>query len=134
MGEKPLADTMERAREMVAASKESGRVFAVIQNRRYDREIRRVHRALADGILGRLTTLDSDFYVGAHFGGFRDRMRHVLLLDMAVHTFDQARYVSGADPVAVTEASMRGLRLVLKPNKKQLKARLAAAKKKGKKK
>jgi predicted dehydrogenase len=28
-------------------------------------------------------------------------MRHVLLLDMAIHTFDAARYISGADPVAV---------------------------------
>ena len=28
-------------------------------------------------------------------------MLHVLLLDMAIHSFDQARLISGADPVAV---------------------------------
>ncbi len=28
-------------------------------------------------------------------------MRHVLLLDMAIHTFDQARLITGADPVSV---------------------------------
>ena len=28
-------------------------------------------------------------------------MAHVLLLDMAIHTFDAARYLSGADPVSV---------------------------------
>ncbi|MBC7870797.1 MAG: Gfo/Idh/MocA family oxidoreductase, partial [Chitinophagaceae bacterium] len=32
---------------------------------------------------------------------FRDRMEHVLLLDMAIHTFDAARYLCGGDPVAV---------------------------------
>jgi predicted dehydrogenase len=29
-------------------------------------------------------------------------MEHVLLLDMAIHTFDAARFLTGADPVAVT--------------------------------
>ena len=29
-------------------------------------------------------------------------MKHVLLLDMAIHTFDAARCITGADPVAVT--------------------------------
>ena len=28
-------------------------------------------------------------------------MPHVLLVDMAIHTFDTARYISGADPVSV---------------------------------
>ncbi len=45
--------------------------------------------------------MQSQFYVGAHFGGFRERMRHVLLLDMAIHTFDAARFITGADPQAV---------------------------------
>ena len=43
----------------------------------------------------------ADFFIGAHFGGFRDEMAHVLLLDMAIHTFDQARKILGADPVSV---------------------------------
>jgi len=45
--------------------------------------------------------VDADFFIGAHFGGFRDVMDNVLLLDMAIHTFDQARFISGCDPVAV---------------------------------
>src|SRR6266581_2652143 len=39
--------------------------------------------------------------IGAHFEGFRQHMRHVLLLDMAIHTFDAARLLTGADPVSV---------------------------------
>lgn len=101
LSEKPLADGMERARRLVAAAEASGRTFAVMQNRRYGEPIRRLRAYLASGRQGPLTTLNSDFYIGAHFGGFRDRMPHVLLLDMAIHTFDAARFVSGLDPVAV---------------------------------
>ena len=101
LGEKPLADSMDHAREMVTTAEKMGKIFAVIQNRRYNPRIRRVRQVLASGTTGELTTLDGDFYIGAHFGGFRDHMEHVLLLDMAIHSFDQARYISGADPVAV---------------------------------
>jgi len=101
LSEKPLADSMDSAREMVAAAERADRLFAVIQNRRYHPGIRRLSRFLRDGTLGQITTVDSDFYIGAHFGGFRDHMPHVLLVDMAIHTFDAARLISGADPVSV---------------------------------
>jgi predicted dehydrogenase len=92
---------MEDAREMLAASERSGKTYAVIQNRRYDKNIIRFRDVLKSGLAGKLTTLHSDFYIGAHFGGFREEMDHVLLLDMAIHSFDQARFISGKDPVSV---------------------------------
>lgn len=101
LGEKPLADSMDQARRMVAAAREAGRILAVIQNRRYDPAIRRLRRFLRAGTLGAITTVNSDFYIGAHFGGFRDRMEHVLILDMAIHTFDQARLITGANATSV---------------------------------
>ncbi len=101
LSEKPLADSMEQAREMVIAAHKANRIFAVIQNRRYEAPIRRMTHFLASGTLGSLTTINSDFYIGAHFGGFRDSMRHVLLLDMAIHSFDAARLLIGADAVSV---------------------------------
>lgn len=101
LGEKPLADSMKNARKMIKAAADSGLTYAVRQNRRYQSEIRAYSEWLASGAIGALTTLNCDFYIGAHFGGFREQMRHVLLVDMAIHTFDQARLISGADPVAV---------------------------------
>ncbi len=101
LGEKPMADTLDNARKMVAAAQEAGKLYAVIQNRRYDPNLRRLKQFLESGEIGPTTTVHSDFYVGAHFGGFRDRMQHVLLLDMAIHTFDAARLITGADPLAV---------------------------------
>ncbi|MBN2449814.1 MAG: Gfo/Idh/MocA family oxidoreductase [Lentisphaeria bacterium] len=101
LGEKPLADTLEHARTMVDAADRAKRIFAVIQNRRYQAQIRSIRAFLAGGAIGRITSVNADFYIGAHFGGFRDRMQHVLLLDMAIHSFDQCRLLSGADPRAV---------------------------------
>jgi predicted dehydrogenase len=108
LGEKPLADSLAHARRMVAAAHAAGRLYAVMQNRRYDANIRRLCAFLASGAIGRITTVHCDFLIGAHFGGFRDRMRHVLVLDMAIHTFDAARLLTGhahdtrsGDPVGV---------------------------------
>ena len=102
LGEKPLAETLAKASEMVAAAQSGKHFHAVIQNRRYDPNIRRVRAFVDTGQLGQLTTLNADFYIGAHFGGFRDAMQHPLLLDMAIHTFDAARLISGQDPLRVT--------------------------------
>ena len=101
LSEKPLANSMAEARQLVAAAEDAGKLFAVIQNRRFDSNIRRLARFLRSGVLGEITTINSDFYIGAHFGGFRDHMPHVLLLDMAIHTFDAARLIADADPVSV---------------------------------
>jgi predicted dehydrogenase len=72
-----------------------------MQNRLYDPNIRRLRAFIESGAIGAVTTIHCDFFIGAHFGGFRDRMEHVLLLDMAIHTFDASRLISCADPVAV---------------------------------
>lgn len=99
LGEKPMADSMGAAREMVRASEEAGKLYMVSQSRRYNPRIVAYRELL--GAIGPLGILNVDFYIGAHFGGFRDEMPSPLLLDMAIHTFDQARYLSGADPVSV---------------------------------
>ena len=99
--EKPLAASMSDAGAILAASQKYGRLHAVTQNRRFKQSIRRIRDFIASGALGELSALHCDFFVGAHFGGFRDVMEHVLLLDMAIHTFDAARFMSGKDPRAV---------------------------------
>ena len=72
----------------------------VSQSRRYDARLHAFRQLILDQT-GPLGILNSDFYLGPHFGGFRDEMASVLLLDMAIHTLDQARYLSGADPISV---------------------------------
>ncbi|SFE23274.1 Predicted dehydrogenase [Paenibacillus algorifonticola] len=100
-GEKPLAESMEECLSIVKLAERTGRTHAVMQNRRYDGRIRALRRLMSDGHIGRTGFIGADFFIGAHFGGFRDAMSSPLLLDMAIHTFDQARYLSGANPVSV---------------------------------
>jgi predicted dehydrogenase len=99
--EKPMAASMDEAHEIVAAAERAGRLHAVVQNRRFIPGVRRIRRLIDTGVLGELTALHADFFIGAHFGGFREQMQNVLLLDMAIHTLDAARFMSGADPLAV---------------------------------
>ena len=70
-----------------------------MQNRRFDPIARALRDFLAEGHIGRVNTLHADFFVAPHFGGFRDTMEHILLRDMAVHTFGSARFLAGADPL-----------------------------------
>jgi predicted dehydrogenase len=101
LSEKPMATSLEAARSLVATAQKAGKIFAVMQNRRYDGRIRALRDFLRADEIGEVTTVNGDFYLGPHFGGFREQMQHVLLLDMAIHSFDQARVLCGGDPVAV---------------------------------
>ena len=100
LGEKPLACSLTSAKRMIAAAEESGKTLAVIQNRRFDSRLRALRDFLAADTIGQVTTINADFYIGAHFADFRNRMKHVLLLDMAIHTFDAARFLTGSDALS----------------------------------
>jgi predicted dehydrogenase len=99
LGEKPLAATLAEALEMVAAAQAYDRLFMVSQNRRYDPQLFAYRRQIRQ--LGRLGILAATFFKAPHFGGFRDAMAHPLVLDMAIHTFDSARFLTGREPVGV---------------------------------
>ncbi|WP_027034908.1 Gfo/Idh/MocA family protein [Mesorhizobium ciceri] len=99
--EKPLADCPENARAIVEAARRARRIHAVVQNRRYVANVRRIRRFLDSGAIGAPTSIHADFFVAPHFGGFREEMAHVLLLDMAIHTFDAARYMIAGEPAGV---------------------------------
>lgn len=101
IGEKPMAASMDEARKMVKAAEAAGRMYMVSQSRRWDIRHCQVRDTVVAGEIGQVTTLNCDFYLGAHFGGFRDAMPSPLILDMAIHHFDLARFMIGADPLAV---------------------------------
>jgi len=101
IGEKPMASSMAEARRMVRTAERTGKMYMVSQSRRWNPKHDVVQRAIAAGRIGRVTAINCDFYIGAHFGGFRDEMPSPLLLDMSIHHFDLARFMSGADPVSV---------------------------------
>jgi predicted dehydrogenase len=101
IGEKPMASSMDEARRMCATAGRAKKLYMVSQSRRWEPEHQVLRDALAEGVLGDLTVINCDFYIGAHFGGFRDEMDSPLILDMSIHHFDLARFFTGLDPVAV---------------------------------
>lgn len=101
LGEKPMAATLEEARDLVARSEKAATLFVVSQNRRYNQGLVAFRGLLAE-VLGELGQLNVEFYRAPHFGGFRDEMDSPLLVDMAIHAFDAARYLSGSDPLSVS--------------------------------
>ncbi len=97
--EKPIAPTVAQALSLTAAAEVSGQLLMVSQSRRYYNALARYRQQLAS--LGEIGVLSTEFYKAPHFGGFRDEMAHVLLIDMAIHQFDAARYLLDDDPVSV---------------------------------
>lgn len=100
-GEKPMASSMEYAEEMKTAAQQLGRRYSIMQNRRYNKDIRDFRSIISNGTIGNPGYVCVDFFLGPRFGGFRAIMDSPLILDMAIHTFDQARFIAGADPVSV---------------------------------
>ncbi|HBF32231.1 Gfo/Idh/MocA family oxidoreductase [Rhizobium sp.] len=110
LSEKPMATTLEDGASLVALAKETGRIHAIVQNRRFIKGVRKMKHFVESGAIGDLTAIHCDFFLAPHFGGFRDEMEHVLLLDMAIHTFDAARFVADRTPLAAycVEKNPRG--------------------------
>jgi predicted dehydrogenase len=100
--EKPMAATFEDAVAMVDAARRAKLTLAVMQNRRYHPAIRRLRQGVLDRDVGRLMALSADMSMAPrHAAGHLPSHPHPLLLDMAVHTFDQARFISGAEATRV---------------------------------
>jgi predicted dehydrogenase len=95
--EKPIAPTVAEARAMVDAAERHGRLLMVSQSRRYSPGLAAFRRLIAR--IGPIGTVTCQFFRAPRFGGFREEMADPLLLDMAIHQFDLARLLTGADPL-----------------------------------
>ncbi|MEV1131164.1 Gfo/Idh/MocA family oxidoreductase [Agromyces sp. NPDC049794] len=99
LSEKPVTPTVHEALLLAALSRVTGVLLAASQSRRHSAGIRAFKEALAG--FGGAAQLQTRFFQNPRFGGFRDRMEHPLLVDMAIHSFDQARFLLDAEPVSV---------------------------------
>jgi len=96
--EKPLAGTRADCEALIEAARRADRQLAVSQNYRYRPVIETARRVLASGELGDIGQAQIDFRIHHDFrGSFRQRMEHPLILDMAVHSFDLIRFVTGLE-------------------------------------
>lgn len=97
--DKPMATSLDEARRMVAAARDSGRVLSVFHNRRHDSDFLALRQLLDEGRLGEVMELHS------HFDRFRpqvpDRWRDRagpgagLWFDLGPHLVDQVLQLFG---------------------------------------
>lgn len=100
--EKPMAHTLEQCTKLAEQARKSDRVFAIMQNRRYLASIRSCAAMVSSGLIGKLGFTCVDYFMGrANMGGHYQAMASPLLLDMAIHTFDEARLLSGSNATSV---------------------------------
>ncbi|MBC7632445.1 Gfo/Idh/MocA family oxidoreductase [Aeromicrobium sp.] len=99
LSEKPIAPTVAQALSLAAAAETTGRLLMTSQSRRYYRSLQEFRQQVRS--IGQVGILTTEFFVAPRFGGFRDEMPYPLLVDMAIHPFDVARYLLGANPVSV---------------------------------
>jgi scyllo-inositol 2-dehydrogenase (NADP+) len=111
--DKPLAATAAQAEQLIAASKKTGKLLTVFQNRRWDNDFLTVRQLLADGLLGPVTRFVShyDRYRAApRAGAWRESAAAEdaggLLYDLGSHLIDQATQLFGR-PLQVYAESER---------------------------
>lgn len=97
--EKPAAPTVAQSLSLAASAEASGQLLMISQSRRYFNSLAQL-KAVTAG-LGDIGVITTEFFKAPHFGGFREEMDHVLLVDMAIHPFDAVRHLTGQEPVSV---------------------------------
>lgn len=100
--EKPISFNIEETREVLQIIKETGIKFQVGFNRRFDKHFRKVYDTVRKGTIGvpqivKVTSRDPapppEAYIPNSGGMF---------MDMSIHDFDMARYLSGSEVTEVT--------------------------------
>ncbi len=107
IAEKPLAESVARARELVELARRSGRRLVVMQNHRFHPAVERLREWARSGEAGRIMFLDCELHRAVEPFPRVESLPSPLLADMAIHAFDQARNLAGADAVRVSCRELR---------------------------
>ena len=105
--EKPAAMSPEEFGIMLDTAKRTGKKLFVHQNRRFDRDFMIVKKAVDEGRLGKVSTIESTF-CGGMMTGWRSFKDHAggILYDWGVHLIDQIVYLTG-EPVKSVYADLK---------------------------
>jgi predicted dehydrogenase len=100
--EKPLTEDLAEAVALVRSAKSAGRTIAVMQNRRSHPAVRAMRAGVAAGAIGTVVDISSDMFLWHLYPNtFVAEIDSPLLRDMAIHPFDAARAITGADAITV---------------------------------
>ncbi|MFW5898813.1 MAG: Gfo/Idh/MocA family oxidoreductase [Candidatus Saliniplasma sp.] len=87
--EKPIADTVENAREILDAAGDNGVTIGVGHIERYNPAVQKLKKVIDDGVLGEVMSIN-----GTRVGPLAIRVRDVgIIIDLAVHEMDVISYL-----------------------------------------
>lgn len=101
LGEKPMCDSLEAVADIMQAVKETGRTYALMQNRRYIEQVQGIRSLVDSGIMGDCVMINGEIFVSADMGSIRNELKYPQLQDNNIHIFDQARYMCNGKPTSV---------------------------------
>lgn len=110
--EKPAALTVRELDEMEAACKAAGVFFTSHQNRRWDRDMLTVKKALDDGLLGNIFTIESKLHSGngyMHEWHIYKKYGGGMIYDWGVHLIDQILFMMPDAKVKSVYADIRNI-------------------------
>lgn len=93
VSEKPVCLNSKELAEMMAVAEETGKLFVVHQNRRWDEDFLTVKKIYDDGLLGQIHRIESRVHGSRGIpGDWRQEPEHGggMVLDWGVHILDQA--------------------------------------------
>jgi UDP-N-acetylglucosamine 3-dehydrogenase len=95
--EKPIASNVEDGRRIIREAKENKVKLMVGHIERFNPAVQKTKEIIADGLLGKILIISS-----RRVGPFAPRIIDVgIIIDLATHDIDIARYFYGKEPVAV---------------------------------
>ena len=103
IGEKPLSDNFETAKQVAAAGTAAGVKHMITQNYRFGAQPRTSRKVIQEGLIGAPGQCDVRFYMpwadmpGTHYV----TQPFMFINDMMVHHFDLMRYVLNEDPTSI---------------------------------
>ncbi len=112
ISEKPVTLCSADLEEMIAVSNETGKLFTVHQNRRWDNDYRMVKRVIETNELGRVFSIDSRVYGSRGIpGDWRREKQHGggMLLDWGVHLLDQILMLNEGKKLKSVYATMTNI-------------------------
>jgi predicted dehydrogenase len=97
LAQKPVAFTLDEAKEIVKVCRESGKVLSVNQNMRFDQSMRALKTLLDGGHLGTVVVAQIVMNARPHWQEFVRAYDRTAILNMSIHHLDVFRFLFG-DP------------------------------------
>jgi predicted dehydrogenase len=108
LAEKPMANSIREAMDIIECAKQYNRTIMISQNYRYQPLVQTVKKFIEEERVGQVGYVGVSFHKGPKFeGGYREFMDYPLVLDMSIHHFDMMRCILESDIASIQAVSIR---------------------------